>query len=232
LHEWLLPYRIRLRLFLRPLPLWELNNVGRRTLVLDPWTLVKIGPANFLAREAAALRFLAAHPALTVPRLQALVTIHPSAKVWGAGRAALVMTRLSGEPLNWVWDRMSEAAQDRVIDELARCLRYLQSVPPPSPHAIASCTGGSCFTTGFSDDTYGPFPSVASFHDDIVARVHDYGAFMSDIDKPAYDDFVAELARLRTRFDDACPVAFCHGDLTVRSSRSLFTNLADLCPAL
>lgn len=161
---------------------------------------IKFGPLRHLP-EASAMRFVAQHTSVPVPKIYCAFT----RKGW----TYIVMERINGEMLGSRWVKRSDKSKAEILQQLKRFVDELRKIPP-SPEqgqqqGVCNVDGGpiwDCRLPGKSM-RHGPFESVHSFH-----RYLRNGSVAG----PNHYPEVSELINLQ---EGAWPPpVFTHGDLS------------------
>ncbi|KAJ5455239.1 kinase-like domain-containing protein [Penicillium sp. IBT 31633x] len=87
------------------------------------------------------------------------------------------MSYEAGEPLEHYWNRVSEAEQDRILEQLRDYVTQMREIPGDFIGGVDSspCRDG-IFETGYGDYTrysYGPYQSEESFDEGIIQALRD-----------------------------------------------------------
>lgn len=174
----LLPLRVRLGSRIYNMNRTNIDHVDR----LDRWTCVKwfrVGD-KYVDIEVANMVFVAGVVGAMVPRFLDVVRYTPpvSAKLrCPQPQIGIVMEYKRGEPLQSAWYKMSAAERLQFRADFAYFLRALRAIPPPFRGYVGSPDGRPCsdFKAHNSwqnnESIYGPFHSVAAFHDWLISNL-------------------------------------------------------------
>ncbi|KAJ5466077.1 hypothetical protein N7530_009864 [Penicillium desertorum] len=144
------------------------DKMGARLVFADSETVVKFGHGVRLA-EAEALHLASTRTTIATPKLLSAYTLD--------GIGYIVMSYEAGEPLEQYWDRVSQAEQNRILEQLRDNVNQMREIPGDF---IGGLDGSPCrdgiFEAGYGDYTsysYGPYPSEESFDEGIVQALRD-----------------------------------------------------------
>jgi aminoglycoside phosphotransferase len=147
--------------------------------------------------EAKTIQFVQRNTQIPVPRIIVSAT--------GIWNHYMLMKRVDGELLHSTWNRLSQQQQSHVVDQLRLMVEQLRSLPPPQPSSVSALNNAPCLDARVAGSrTFGPFTTVAEFHDHLA----DVSTFYMD---------EADIKRIRARMSDHHRVLFTHGDLAPRN---------------
>ena len=171
---------------------------------LNETTVIKTGEAVRMA-EAAAMRIVAEHTSIPVPKvLDAYMQD-------GDDTGVLIMEYVTGETLDRAWRRCDEAQKQHLTSQLHGYLCELRAFPIEKlgniGRRIGALDGSSCWDQFFPlDESFGPYQSVTDFHDAlavILTARHD-------------DSWSRMVGTFLVSLDD-CGLALTHNDITPRN---------------
>ncbi|KAF7373392.1 Kinase-like protein [Mycena sanguinolenta] len=169
------------------------HNVSRLTYS----TVLKTGSAAQMQAEVDAMRFVAAHTTIPVPRVR---------HHWSEGsKGFTVMDYIPGAEARRVFAGLKPEQQQRIVGTLVGYVEQLRSIPHPSPLKpwIGSASGGALFEVGMAhsglEEGWGPYADLAAFNDARMAR-------LAQIDSPMGD----RLRDYRHAMQDHLPIVFTH----------------------
>lgn len=164
---------------------------------LLPFGLVlKLGKLG-AAEEAQTIHFIQKHTQIPLPRVILSVS--------GIWNHYMLMKHVDGELLQSKWKGLSREQRENVINQLRSIVEQLRSLPTPQPPAVSALNNKPCLDGRVAGNrTFGPFRTVAEFHDHLI----DVSKFYM-----AEDD----LQRIRSQMSDKYRIVFTHGDLAPRN---------------
>ncbi len=116
---------------------------GRRVFERNPHALrlglgthVKFSGLKVMEREARTIQFVATHTTIPVPVIRDIIRVEDEKRLY------VVMDHAKGQPLDRIWQGMSESTQTKVLDQLRGYITQLRALTPPTPELVASSTGG------------------------------------------------------------------------------------------
>lgn len=179
-------------------PLAGASTVYGQIWRFDSNTVLKrCGPSR--TAEAAALRFVAQHTSIPVPKV--LKTID--------SEGYLFMEYLDGQPLDTAWDSLTAAQKKGIASQLKGYMAQLREV---SGTFVGSVDRSICNDQIFSSGTYGPFVDEDAFREGIATALRSY--VENDGQDPAWVeqvvDFVNAIPRNRK-------IVLTHGDFVPRN---------------
>lgn len=158
---------------------------------------IKAKPFTGLA-EAHTLQFVAQHTSIPVPK------VHCAFK--HKGRSYIVMSRIDGEMIGYLWALRSEESKSRILAQVKEMVEELRSIKPPNGVGVANVDGGPIYDGRLPrKSTWGPFNTVQDFHKELRDGM--------DVDV-SHKDLAPDLAELVTFHRQPCPSVFSHGDLS------------------
>ncbi|TFY81539.1 hypothetical protein EWM64_g2469 [Hericium alpestre] len=195
--------RIRRRLLIyaiaRSRRLYPLLSPRHEHVILITKNIIyKPGDAATLRSEAAAMRYIAKHTSIPVPRVYGMWTENES-------EGSLLMGRCPGKQLRLVWGKLTDAQRQRIREQLRDYLAQLRALPPPRPGWIGSASGGPCYDQRLSYDPFGPFPDEAEFNHWRVSLLDRMAEASSKI--------AIRVQEMRSSLRNDHAVVFTHGDL-------------------
>lgn len=112
------------------------------------------------------------------------------------------MERLRGVQLDQAWPALNDSLRAHTIYQLKSFFEELHTMHPPEPGWIGSCSGGTAYDHRLNSlFAYGPFKTIAEFHDFLVAPIR-------NCPNPQLAD------QYRTQFRDDHKIIFAHADLS------------------
>lgn len=184
----LFSFRCFLRLFPRAGPV----------IFLPRKLCVKSTPFTSLA-EASAMRFVAEHTAVPVP------------KVYSAfdhkGKVYIVMERIEGVELACGWRQRTPESRTRILGSLRDMIQQMRQIPAPAGCGVSNVDGGAIYDPRLPKPSFwGPFRTIHDFHRELRAGV----------DEPEYSGIaVPDLVPLIAFHNQPWPYpVFTHGDLS------------------
>lgn len=149
------PYR-----FLTLLAIKTLKRIRPRksyVLMLTDKICVKYGRGRHLS-EASALRFIAQHTSIPVPRVLCAFTQKECTYI--------AMKRIKGDILGRGWVFRSEKSKTKLLAQLSNMIREMRQLKPPEGMGISSVDGVSIFDDRIPGPTlrHGPFDTIQDFH--------------------------------------------------------------------
>ncbi|KAF2241458.1 kinase-like protein [Trematosphaeria pertusa] len=116
---------------------------------------IKFGDSVTLA-EANALRFIAKHTSIPVPRVYHAFTHQ--------GRTYLLMERIRGETIAKRWHSLSDTSKSLVFSQLKRMIEELRSIPS-QVSSVSNLEGGPIYDCRLPrTSSWGPFGTLSDFH--------------------------------------------------------------------
>ncbi|KAJ6191107.1 hypothetical protein N7519_001128 [Penicillium mononematosum] len=144
------------------------GKMGARLVFADSEMVVKFGHGIRLA-EAEALHLASTRTTIATPKLLSAYILD--------GVGYIVMSYEAGEPLEQYWDRVSQAEQNRILEQLRDYVNQMREIPGD---LIGGLDGSPCrdgiFEAGYGDYTsysYGPYSSEESFDEGIAQALRD-----------------------------------------------------------
>lgn len=126
---------------------------GRPVLLLN--LCIKFGNSVTIA-EANALRFIAGHTSVPVPKVYHTFTYH--------GKTYIIMKRIRGETVAKRWHSLSETSKTSIFGQLRQIIEELRSVPSKTT-GISNLDGGPIHDERLPQtSSWGPFGTVKDFH--------------------------------------------------------------------
>ncbi|EGX88438.1 Protein kinase-like domain [Cordyceps militaris CM01] len=185
---WLLSFRCFRRLFPRAGPV----------LFLSSRLCIKSTRSTSLA-EASAMRFIAAHTTIPVPK------VHSAFEHQGI--VYIVMERINGVMLAHGWLQRTPASQSRILESLRGMVQQMRQIPAPAGCGVSNVDGGAIYDPRLpGSGVWGPFQTIHDFHRELRAGV----------DEPEYaGTAIPELGPLIAFHNQPWPYpVFSHGDLS------------------
>jgi aminoglycoside phosphotransferase len=116
---------------------------------------IKIGASETLA-EAHALRFIAEHTSIPVPKVHHAFI--------NRGKTYILMERIRGETISKRWHSLSDTSKALIFQQLRTMIEELRSVQCESP-AVSNLEGGPIYDCRLPKTTFwGPFEPIDDFH--------------------------------------------------------------------
>ena len=162
--------------------------------------------------EAEAISFVRKHTSIPVPRLR---------YYWEDGDLGTLITDyVEGEPLQRVWQRLSDAQRSAVMHRLRGFVDELRAIPQPRPPAgsnlppsgwIASPLGSSFsdFMMTTEEGLFGPFKTEKEFYDWHVSTFDRFGS--------RHPPTAERIKKIRENMPNDHPIVFTHGDINRRN---------------
>lgn len=126
-------------------------------LLLSRRLCVKYGDRVDLS-EASAMRFIAQHTSIPVPKVHCAFTHRDNTYI--------VMEHIDGDMIARGWVFRSNESKAKIHCQLQEFIREMRRIPSPGP-GVANVDGGSLFDPRISVPTwrFGPFTSIQAFHE-------------------------------------------------------------------
>ncbi|KAK5717983.1 hypothetical protein LTR15_008826 [Elasticomyces elasticus] len=123
------------------------------------------------------------------------------------GRVYIVMQRIRGTYVGHDWDRRTEKSKERLLVQLKEMVAQLRDLKAQYGTGVCNVDGGPIYDCRLPhDDDWGPFSSVAEFHQALVDHQDLNGIT---------NDHVKDLQELAYFYDQLGPeTVFTHGDLS------------------
>lgn len=115
---------------------------------------IKFGDSVTLS-EANALRFIAKHTSIPVPKVHYAFTHY--------GRTYILMERIRGETIAKRWHSLSDASKSSIFRQLKEMIQELRSVPCQTD-GVSNLNGGPIHDYRLQTSSWGPFRTIADFH--------------------------------------------------------------------
>lgn len=166
---------------------------------------IKFGDSVTLA-EANALRFIAKHTSIPVPKVYHAFTHR--------GKTYILMSRIRGETMAKRWRSLSEKSKASIFNQLRQIIEELRSVPPETT-VVSNLEGGPIHDCRLPQtSSWGPFDSVDEFHLALRNNVtmHSLEAQTLDSPSPAAISDMQELVAFHESV--VRPPVLTHGDLS------------------
>lgn len=166
---------------------------------------IKIGRSVSFA-EANALRFVAKHTSIPVPRVHHAFT--------HKGRAYVVMERIRGETIAKRWRLLSDTSKMSIYSQLKEMIEELRSIPSPH-HGVSNLDGGPIHDDRLPHtSSWGPFGTLTEFHlalrNDITSQ-----SLQAPNDNPPSPTVISDVQKLIAFHDSVLhPPVLTHGDLS------------------
>lgn len=193
--------RLRRFLVLAAIKLLKRIVPSHGALIFLPNNLcIKYGPLRNLS-EASAMRFIAQHTSIPVPKVHCAFT--------RKGCTYIVTEKIKGEMLGIGWVKRSDDSKAKILQQLKGMVDEMRNIPPPprqgQRQGVCNVDGGSVWDSRLAGTSmyHGPFESVHDFHRYLRGGL--------DADLNHYSD-VSELIALQDRAWP--PPVFTHGDLS------------------
>ncbi|EOA88389.1 hypothetical protein ACJQWK_01450 [Exserohilum turcicum] len=165
-------------------------------LFLSEKVCVKYGACANLS-EASAMKFIAKHTSIPVPRVYCTFTHR--------GEAYIVMERIHGKPVGSAWFKRSEESRAKLLDQLKKMVEEMRRISPPDNIGVANVDSGPLCDPRLpgTSDFFGPFKTVQDFHRHLRGGVE------------AHPDHQADISELISS-QESIPsdLVFTHGDLS------------------
>ena len=187
------------------------GKMGASLAFADSDMVVKYGHGVRLA-EAEALFLVSKRTTIPTPKLLSAYILD--------GTGYIIMSYEEGEPLGHYWDRVSEAEQGKVLQQLRDYVEQMRSIKGDFIGGLdhTPCRDG-IFEGGFGDYTkysYGPYESEESFNEGIVQALRDRlpAELLKREGDPDSVFFTSEFLLYQTvRGLKGHEIVFTHGDL-------------------
>ncbi|PQE13413.1 kinase-like domain protein [Rutstroemia sp. NJR-2017a BVV2] len=116
---------------------------------------IKFGASGTPA-EAHALRFIAEHTSIPVPKVHHAFTYH--------GTTYILMERIRGQTIAKRWRSLSDTSKASIFQQLQQMIEELRSIHCESP-AVSNLEGSPIYDCRLPKTTFwGPFDSIYDFH--------------------------------------------------------------------
>lgn len=148
-----------------------LNRIGRKLYPLEasvwaqrlPFGLYMKQCTRAPENEPNALRLIERQTSIPAPRLIG---------TWESdGIINILMTRISGVPIQEVCHLMSYAERDGFANDIKDCVEQLRKFPNFSPYLICNSLGGAITDHRIPGDTGGPFKTETEFNDHLSSHL-------------------------------------------------------------
>ncbi|EJD54096.1 kinase-like protein [Auricularia subglabra TFB-10046 SS5] len=107
--------------------------------------------------EAASMIYISQHTSIPIPKVLDTFVVR--------GHRYIVMEYLKGaQNLKNALSALTADQKESIAQELLTHLRDMRSLPPPSPEAVCSVTGGPLRDSRIAHSPFGPFSSHADYH--------------------------------------------------------------------
>ncbi|KAA1477650.1 hypothetical protein DENSPDRAFT_617421 [Dentipellis sp. KUC8613] len=153
--DWFKWKAIRLRQYVCRVIYPRTFSLGDCSFRIGPHTVLKRG-LDITEGEAEAMRFVAAHTTIPVPRVHRSYTI--------AGMVHIEMDYVKGECPISIWNHISPEEKKQLMTELEGYVKQLRTLPPPYPEAVCAVNGASAHDHRFGLHVAGPFLTHDEFH--------------------------------------------------------------------
>jgi aminoglycoside phosphotransferase (APT) family kinase protein len=166
---------------------------------------IKFGDSVTLA-EAHALRFIAEHTSIPVPKVHHAFTHR--------GKTYILMERIRGETMAKRWRSLSDTSKASIFNQLKQMIEELRSIPSETT-AISNLEGGPIHDCRLPyTSSWGPFDSVYDFHlalrNDVTA--YSLEAHSHSLPSPAA---ISDMQKLIAFYESVLrPPVLTHGDLS------------------
>ena len=135
------------------------RNSTTCALRLGLGTHVKFTGLKIIEQEARTIQFVAAHTTISVPIIRQIIHIEDEKRLY------LIMDHTKGQPLDRLWQGMSDSTQSKVLDQLCGYIGQLRALTPPTPELVASSTGDQLWEPSrIGLKLFGPFENHEQFH--------------------------------------------------------------------
>jgi hypothetical protein len=127
-----------------------------RVLMISKRICIKFGPHTHLS-EASAMRFIAAHTSIPVPKVLCAFTRHS----W----TYIVMERVDGDMIGRGWVNRSPESKMKILSQVKRMIDEMRRIPVVHAN-IANVDGGSLYDGRVAGTSlrFGPFHTAQEFH--------------------------------------------------------------------
>ena len=176
---------------------WGTNPGG--VIFVSPTLCIKSTPFTRLA-EASAMRFVAQHTSIPVPKVHCAFDER--------GQTYILMERIEGETLARVWGQRSDESRARILRHLKAIVDELRGIPAPSKPRVSNVDGGPIFDHRLPrKSSWGPFETIQDFHRELRSGIE-----AEDIEDDASSPGVKNMTSFHEQAWQS-PV-FTHGDLS------------------
>lgn len=176
---------------------WNTHPGG--VIFVSPTLCIKSTPFTRLA-EASAMRFVAQHTSIPVPKVHCAFE--------EKGQTYILMERIDGETLARVWGQRSDESRAQILRQLKAIVDELRGIPALPKTGVSNVDGGPIFDHRLPrQSSWGPFQTIQEFHRELRSGIH-----VGDIEDDASSPGVKDMASFHEQAWQ-CPV-FTHGDLS------------------
>ncbi|KJZ71010.1 hypothetical protein HIM_09589 [Hirsutella minnesotensis 3608] len=160
---------------------------------------IKVKPYPHLG-EAYAMRFVAQHTSIPVPKVYCAFVY--------SGWSYVVMSRIPGEMACLGWQRRSAESKERVLSQLRRMVTELRSVRLPEDISGVAGVDGGCFSDCRlpTKTIWDSFPTTRSFHQALANGIK------FDVEYKSLASDMSELFEFYRGYGEQ--VVLTHGDLS------------------
>lgn len=158
---------------------------------------IKTKPDENLS-EAFAMRFVASHTSIPVPKVYYAFTYK--------GSSYIVMRHIKGSVAGYRWLSRTQESKTQILHQLRRMIAELRSVPSPQGIGVGSIDGGPFYDGRLPSQLYwGPYGTVREFHEALI------DGMSLDTECPLAPD-LSELLNFYRRSGNE--LVLTHGDLS------------------
>lgn len=163
---------------------------------------IKFGESVTLS-EASALRFIATHTSIPVPKVHYAFTHH--------GRTYILMERIRGETIAKKWHSLSDASKSSIFSQLKHMIEELRSVPCQTG-SVSGLDGGPIHDYRLQPSSWGPFRTTADCH---LSLRNNVTLKSLELQNPLSPTAILDLKRLIAFHESVLrPPVLTHGDLS------------------
>jgi aminoglycoside phosphotransferase len=168
---------------------------------------IKFGRPAVTLAEANALRFIAKHTSIPVPKVHHAFTYR--------GETYILMERIRGETVAKRWCSLSNTSKASIFNQLKHMVEELRAIPSENS-GISNLDGGPIYDVRLPHtSSWGPFDTIQDFHlalrNNVTSKCLEDAQPNSSISPSAISDMQSVTAFHETV---TCPPVLTHGDLS------------------